>query len=138
MAAETNTDDGIVAINVTPFVDVVLVLLIIFMATANDIASAALTVELPRAAAGGEVVAESVALVLKDDGSLYLNGEPTTPELVAAYCREQSQKSPHIQAVIAADGRARHHQVVSVIDLIKRSGIDRFALNVDPNTTHHP
>lgn len=130
MAQVINDREPIVGINVTPFVDVVLVLLIIFMATSSYINDPAIEVELPEAASGGDVVDPTLALVLAADGKLYLNGDESNAEHIAAYCREHSAKTPNLQAIIAADGRARHAQVVSLIDLVKLNGVHSFALNI--------
>ena len=133
MAAHVGQDDdGIVGINVTPLVDIMLVLLIIFMVASTYIVNPSIEVELPQAAAGGETVETTLALVLQEDGTLYLNGSETTSELVAAKCRELSRNNPATQAVIAADEAARHGQVVALIDLIKTNGITKFAINIEP------
>lgn len=131
MAAATGTDSAITGINVTPFVDVVLVLLIIFMATSSYISNPAIEVDLPQAASGGEAVGTSLALILDKHGKLYLNGEATTEAKLAEHCRAQSQTSPDIQAIISADGASRHSQVVRLIDLVKLNGVKSFALNID-------
>lgn len=131
MAAATGNDGPITSINVTPFVDVVLVLLIIFMATSSYIANPAIEVDLPQAASGGDAVETTLALVLDKNGKLYLNGEPTTEPNLALHCRSASEKDANIQAIIAADGASRHSQVVRLIDLVKLNGVKSFALNID-------
>jgi biopolymer transport protein ExbD len=140
VAALTGADDAdgdglggpLVAINITPFVDVALVLLIIFMATSSALAGAALEVELPQAASGGEAVETTVALALSREGKLFLNGEESDHARVAAYCREAAARNPKVQALIAADGAARHREVVRLIDVVKLNGVSSFALNIDP------
>lgn len=132
MAATTGTDTPITGINITPFVDVVLVLMIIFMATSSYISNPAIEVELPQAASGGETVETSLALVLDKQGKLYLDGEAISDDDLAQRCRVESQKNPKIQAIISADGASRHSQVVHVIDLVKLNGVLSFALNIDP------
>lgn len=132
MAAKTGTSEPFASINVTPFVDVVLVLLIIFMATSNYITNPAIEVELPQAASGGEVVETTLLLVLSREGTLFLNGKEATAQQVGTFCKEASAKNPRLQAVVAADGSARHQQVIALIDLIKQNGISSFALNIDP------
>jgi len=77
-------DELISGINVTPLVDVVLVLLIIFMVTATYIVRAAVEVELPRVAHGGEAAGTILTVVLTRDGKVYLDGvQRTEQELVA-------------------------------------------------------
>jgi biopolymer transport protein ExbD len=125
----------IVGINVTPLVDITLVLLIIFMVTASYIVSPAIKVDLPKAASGTEQSKTTLALTLSKDGALYLNGDRSNDELVVRYIHGELPKNPDLQAIIAADGGVAHRDVIHVIDLVKRSGVHRFAINVDPNMT---
>jgi biopolymer transport protein ExbD len=122
----------IVDINVTPLVDVTLVLLIIFMVTASYIVSPAIKVDLPKAASGSEQTKTTLALTLMKDGALYLNGERSSDGAVAQYIGSELPKNPDLQAIIAADRAVTHGDVVHVIDLVKRAGVHRFAINVDP------
>src|SRR5439155_11855828 len=70
-------EDAITGINVTPLVDITLVLLIIFMVTATYIVKQTIEVELPRAAHGGETVSKTFALVVTKDGKFFLNDVET-------------------------------------------------------------
>ncbi|HEY5088484.1 MAG TPA: biopolymer transporter ExbD, partial [Polyangia bacterium] len=78
MASATRKRGIIAEINVTPLVDIMLVLLIIFMLTANLIAKQAIEVELPRASQSTSLNPTTLAITLTRDGSLYLDGKPTT------------------------------------------------------------
>ena len=122
----------IVGINVTPLVDITLVLLIIFMVTASYIVSPAIKVDLPKAASGTEQAKTTLALTLAKDGALYLNGERSNDELVVRYIHGELPKNPDLQAIIAADRVVPHGDVVHVIDMVKRAGVHKFAINVDP------
>jgi len=119
-------------INVTPLVDITLVLLIIFMVTATYIASGAIKIDLPKAASSGEQTKSTLALSLTKEGALYLNGEKTTDAAVTKFIGETLPRTPDLQAIIAADKVVSHGDVVHVIDLVKRAGVRRFAINVDP------
>jgi biopolymer transport protein ExbD len=125
-------DDGITGINVTPLVDIMLVLLIIFMVASTYIVKPSIEVDLPKAASAGEALEQTLSLALKQDGSLYLNGEPANEDAIAARCREVAKANADAQAIIAADGAATHAQVVRLIDVVKTNGVTKFALNVDP------
>jgi biopolymer transport protein ExbD len=122
----------IVDINVTPLVDITLVLLIIFMVTASYIVSPAIKVDLPKAASGSEQTKTTLALTLMKDGALYLNGERTNDAAVVKYIGGELPGNPDLQAIIAADRVVPHGDVVHIIDLVKRAGVHRFAINVDP------
>src|SRR4051812_34766958 len=124
-------DDGqqmISGINVTPLVDITLVLLIIFMVTATYIASGGIKVDLPKAASGSEPTKTTLALTLTKDGTLYLNGEKTSDAAVSKFIGDTLPKTPDLQAVIAADRVVAHGDVVHLIDLVKRAGVRRFAI----------
>src|SRR5205085_1154309 len=86
-------DDAITGINVTPLVDITLVLLIIFMVTATYIVKQTIEVELPRAAHGGETVNKTFALVVTREGKAFLNGVETDDAgLVAAVQSARSRR----------------------------------------------
>ena len=125
-------DDAIVGINVTPLVDVMLVLLIIFMVASTYIVKNSIEVDLPKAATGGEVLDTTLSIVVTDTSKLFLNGEPATEQSIAKRCQLVSKRDPKAQAIIAADKSTAHGQVVRIIDLVRRNGVQRFAINVDP------
>jgi biopolymer transport protein ExbD len=128
-------DDGgrmITEINVTPLVDIVLVLLIIFMVTTTYIVNPSIKVDLPKAATGSDQSRTSLALTLTKDGALYLNGERSDDGAVTRYIAAELPKNADLQAIIAADRVVPHGNVVHVMDLVKRAGIRKFAINVEP------
>ena len=134
MAAATQENgDGemISGINVTPLVDITLVLLIIFMVTATFVVKQTIEVDLPRAASGGETVGVTLALVLDREGALYLDGTPADPAAPRAALRAALAKDRDAKAGISADKSVSHGQVVEVIDLVKSEGLTRFAINIE-------
>src|SRR5260221_74762 len=96
MAGQIEQDDeGINGINVTPLVDITLVLLIIFMVTASYIVKETIEIELPRAAHGGETVQKTFALLVTKDGKTYLNGAPVDESgLVTAVQQLKAARAP--------------------------------------------
>jgi len=138
MAAQSSADadEMISGINVTPLVDVVLVLLVVLMVTASYIASHAIPVDLPKGATG-EATASLLAVSVTRDGAMYLDGKPVDDATFRARVREAHEKDRDVRAVIAADGGSAHRDVVRVIDLLRREQVTRFALNVDPDVEHH-
>src|SRR5215467_1545195 len=98
----------IVDINVTPLVDITLVLLIIFMVTASYIVQPALRVELPHAATGEDTVKTTLSLELEKDGTLSLNGTKASEDEVKAFIAKALPVKPDLQAVIAADKAVAH------------------------------
>lgn len=133
--AAQGDEDMITGINVTPLVDIILVLLIIFMATANIIAKPAIQVELPEASTGQATEATTLSLTLTKTGEIYLNGATTDEAALRAYLPTVAKTDPKVQAIIAADKEVSHGQVIRIIDLIRQLGIYKFALNIDPTMT---
>ena len=132
-------DDGLNEINVTPLVDVMLVLLVIFLVASVYIVKDAIEVELPKAASGSEVVETTLSIVIDKKGALYLNGEPSDESRIAHACQSTARKSPNAQASIAADDNVRHGAVIRVIDVVRTNGLERFALNVkSPKASDQP
>lgn len=132
-------DDGVLAsINVIPFVDIVLVLLVVFMLTSATIVKAQLKVELPKAATGGAAVATTINLMVTKGGELSVNGTARTKEEAAAYVRGEAARDPKTQAVISADTGVEYGKVVELIDLVKQNGVTAFALDVERTTPAEP
>lgn len=136
MAGAANSDDDelISAINVTPLVDIVLVLLIVLMVTSNYLVNKSINVELPKASTG-EATTPTLSISLDVAGKLYLDGQGIDEanlqqRIHAAYAADKD-----VKAVISADGRVTHAQVVSVIDLLRREKVTKFAINTSPMET---
>ena len=66
------------------------------------------------------------------------HGEPTTIDGIAAKCREVIKKDANAQAIIAADKATPHGDVVAIIDLIRRNGVLKFAINIEPQALEAP
>ncbi len=128
---EEGGDDVIAAINVTPLVDITLVLLIIFMVTATYVVREAIQVDLPRAASAGEAVGPTLAFALDREGKLFLDGEPATVDAARRAVRAALARSPEARALISADRSVSHGRVIEVIDLVKQEGLTRFAIDVE-------
>jgi biopolymer transport protein ExbD len=132
MAGRVGNDDEMMSdINVTPFVDIVLVLLIILMVTSTEIVRAAIQVDLPQAASGGETVETTLNILITKDGQFFLDGIPATEQEIVDEVRREKADNPKLQAVIAADREVAYDKVVRAIDLVKENGVTSFALNVD-------
>ena len=131
-------DAGITDINVTPFVDVVLVLLVVFIVTAKLIVSRGVEVDPPKASAGGEVNSTlRVSLKWIADGKPcdpYVNGDRfTSDDDAIARIRTIAASTAKPKAVIAGDRRCVYDGVMHLIDLVKKAGVTGIALeNVVP------
>jgi biopolymer transport protein ExbD len=132
MGSASNGNDGIITgINVTPLVDVVLVLLVILMVTAGYIVSQTIPVELPKGATG-ETVSSTLAISVDESGKVYLDAQLADEKELRQRIQRARKADADTRAVIAADGRTDHRFVVGVIDLLRQEGVNRFAINVQP------
>ena len=128
----TRDDDEMISgINVTPLVDITLVLLIIFMVTATYIVREAIEVDLPRAAHAGEATGTTLAVVLTKEGAIYVDGVKRSEAELARRTREAVANDKETRAIISADRAALHGAVIRVIDVVKGEGVSRFAINIE-------
>lgn len=118
------------AINVTPFVDVVLVLLVIFVVTAPMIMKDTLGIKLPKSASTDGKGLTSIGIAVTRQGQILFNGEMVSETLLGTKVKETLARNPEAQALISADGDAKHSDVVRAIDLLKTSGMNRFAFEI--------
>jgi biopolymer transport protein ExbD len=131
MAHSTQSDDAITGINVTPLVDITLVLLIIFMVTAKLIAGQGVPLDLPKAATAG--VTQTVLTVeIGDHGNVSVNGQSVADRPAL----EQKAKSalgddPALRALISASARASHGTVLQVMDSLRKVGLSKIAFAAD-------
>ena len=146
MAASVNMGDGgggnddlpIAEINVTPFVDVVLVLLVIFMVTAPALVKDVIGVQLPKAASSDEKVMQTLGIAVTRQGQILVNGAPMEQAGLEAEAKRILAQSPEAQAIISADSEAKHGDVVKAIDWVKGAGISKFALQIERATAAPP
>jgi biopolymer transport protein ExbD len=132
--AQKDDDEMITAINVTPLVDVVLVLLIILMVTATAIVSKTIQMELPEAKTGENTPQnQTLAVSLAKDGGLFLDAEKVDVETLRAKVRAAHASNADVRAIIAADGAVAHSSVVKIIDLLRQENVTKFAINVKPS-----
>src|ERR1700759_597788 len=136
MAGAANSDDDeiISAINVTPLVDIVLVLLIVLMVTSSYLVNKSINVELPKASTG-EATNPTLSSSLDVAGKLYLDGQATEEAALQQRIHAAYKADHDVKAVISADGRVTHAQVVAVIDLLRREKVTKFAINTSPLET---
>jgi biopolymer transport protein ExbD len=132
VAASTRQNGEIISgINVTPLVDVVLVLLIVLMVAASYTVSQALPVELPEAQTGESTPSAPLAITIEADGVLHLDGSPLSRDALRDRVRQYRVQGGK-NAVVAADGATAHRAVVGLIDLLRSEGVTQFAINVAP------
>jgi biopolymer transport protein ExbD len=127
------TGGAITNINVTPLVDITLVLLIVFMVTAKLIVShVALPVDLPKAATGNDVQ-EILSVVLATSGATQVNGGTVAgDDDILPLARTAQAGNGDLRAVIKADGDVPHRRVMHVLDLLRQAGVSKIGFGVTP------
>lgn len=120
-------------INVTPLVDIVLVLLIIFIVTAKLVVSPSVPLDLPKASKSEELqTIFSVAVPVT--GSMQLDGAPIADAELGAKAKAALARDPELRAVIQADKDVSHGRVMAVLDTLKVAGLSRVAFGAVPGT----
>jgi biopolymer transport protein ExbD len=127
MAAGKLDDDDISAINVTPLVDVVLVLLVIFMITAPVLYHGALDVNLPEAGSGEVPARPPLEVVMDRDGAVQVEDRWMTQEQLGEWVARHRCDA----AMILADRKVEHGKVITLIDILKSRGVRKFSFGVE-------
>lgn len=128
-----NSRNGIIAgINVTPLVDITLVLLIIFIVTAKIMVAPAVPMDLPRSSQSKEVQVV-LSILLPKEGPILVNGSAVADDATLTERAKQALVGqPNVRAVIQADGDVPHRRVIAVLDAVKRAGVARIAFGALP------
>ena len=125
---DDESSGAITDINVTPFVDVVLVLLVVFIVTAKLIVARGVDIDKPKAATGGEVQS-TLRVSVSQDGQLYVNGDKFDDDVKAiARIKEIAATTSKPKAIIAGDRKSAYGGVMRAIDLVQQAGVTAIAL----------
>lgn len=130
MHAEGDSDGPITSINITPLVDVVLVVLIIFMATAPMISRRAMNVEVPRVEKSDKAATDALAVALNGKRELTLSGEPTTLEDLKKVLSAATAAKPDQPVTLSADKTLPYGEVADLLDAVRSSGVKKLGLEV--------
>lgn len=126
-------DDAISEINVTPFVDVALVLLVIFMVTAGMMIRQGVKIELPQAATAETLSSQkSLNILVTVDGQIVLDGEAVEKEALQQRGKAALDEGKAVVAMISADKGVVYSYVVGVMDALRSVGVNDFALQLEP------
>ncbi|MDD2901086.1 MAG: biopolymer transporter ExbD [Syntrophales bacterium] len=118
-------------INMTPFVDIVLVILIIFLLTATVLLPRTFSIALPKATQAEKMEKVPIIISLDAEGKIAINGVRLAQEgdFDRVFCTQMHDKEP--QAIIAADKQVRHGRLMEVIDNLKRLKVQRIGIEVE-------
>ncbi|TGN14503.1 ExbD/TolR family protein [Leptospira ilyithenensis] len=123
-------DEEIGSINITPMVDVILVLLVIFMVTANFLKKESININLPKVAAADPNVAESTQVALTKDGKILLEGKDTTIPSLVKHLEREAKIRPNMRLTLSADERLPYGKITETMGMIRKAGVTRIALSV--------
>jgi|TARA_B110000483_G_C17730344_1_gene364459 biopolymer transport protein TolR len=117
-------------INVVPYIDVMLVLLVIFMVTAPMTNPG--VVDLPKVGQSLKQQVAPIVISIKKDASTEIKGKRYKKDDLLAYVKESLDKNPEQSVVIAADKKVQYQEVISVMDLLKQNAINKVGLLLKP------
>ena len=129
---QVKSNDGFVSeINIVPFVDVVLVILIIFLVISPTFIKPGFDIHLPKAQTAKRPENVKVILSIDIEGLFYINQKPVGGKELNEKLKKMVEKNKDMKAVIAADKDVAHGNVISLIDLVRKAGIRKFAVSVE-------
>lgn len=127
-----NNDELITGINITPMVDVMLVLLVIFMVTAPAMLVSAIKVELPSAKTAEAVRERDMGVVIDKEGIWYLNGTKIERKALGARLLKLIASGVDPVVLVSADRATTHGEVIALLDYLRQNGVTKFAINTAP------
>ena len=131
MATVFDDDEEIISgINITPFVDIILVVLIIFMLATPVIMNPGIKVNLPQASSGESTTPSRLTISISKNGAVFLNGKVLPQDKIRQEIQKIVKENPNSQAILAADQDVPHGTVIRVLDQIRAAGIKKFAISI--------
>jgi biopolymer transport protein ExbD len=132
-------DEAITGINVTPLVDITLVLLIIFMVTTKIVLNQTVPLDLPKAATGTSDVQTVFSIILSTDGRVLVDSNQiANDDAILPMARTAQTQHPDLRVVIKADSAVTHGRVIHVLDLLKQAHVSKIAFGVSPTSAAAP
>ena len=134
-AANGRTQSSLADINITPFVDVVLVLLIIFMVTAPVLQSG-IEVNVPKTRMVKEITEERLVITINKEQRVFLGNDPININEIGNKLRQKVRDPQHQSIFVRADEDVPFGAFATVMDAVKRSGITNVSIVTQPLDTH--
>jgi biopolymer transport protein ExbD len=125
-----NEDNEISNINITPMVDVMLVLLVIFMVTANFLKKESININLPKVGASDPNVAQSIQIALTKEGKILMEGVEVDQEKLISKLSWESKFRPNMRVTLSADERLPYGTIAKIMGNVRKAGVFRIALSV--------
>jgi len=118
-------------INITPFTDVILVLLIIFMITTPMLLQPGIKINLPKSQTAEHEDTANIEVLISKEGYVSINGKQINDTLIESTMQSLLSATPDKPIVIKGDKDVKYESVIKFVDMAKRAGASRFALAVD-------
>jgi biopolymer transport protein ExbD len=126
-----NSEEAIAEINIVPFVDIILVVLIIFMVTAPLVLKPAIDVSLPQASSGeAKETEKNLDVIISATGEIYINGKQGDLEMLKEQAGATAKVAVDSGAILNADKAVTLEKLTEVIDTIKLAGIKKVAFSI--------
>lgn len=134
-ASNTGSEEEISGINVTPLVDIMLVLIIIIMVTAEFTRYRTIPISLPKVkAAAVKREPHKVAITIKTDGNIYWNDKKIKKiQTLPSRLRTAKRLHPDVAVILRAEGKTEYSNLLDILDQVKLAGISKVGLAVDSN-----
>jgi biopolymer transport protein ExbD len=121
-----------VALDLTPLIDVVLMLVIFFMLTTTFVVGTGINVDLPQGQAVQQPRESDAVITMTKEGRLYFQDERVSLEKLRSALEQTFRQQPGVRLVIRADTQVQHGQVVEIMDIAKLIGIEKLAIATAP------
>jgi biopolymer transport protein ExbD len=121
-----------VTLDLTPLIDVVLMLVIFFMLTTTFVLSPGVQVDLPQGSSLQQPRESDAIITITKDGAVYFQDAQVSLETLQAVLQRAKAQQPRLRVVIKADTLVQHGRVVEVMDMAKLVGIERLAIATAP------
>ena len=121
-----------VTLDLTPLIDVVLMLVIFFMLTTTFVLSPGVQVDLPQGSSLQQPRESDAMITITKDGAVYFQDAQVSLETLQAVLQRAKAQQPRLRVVIKADTLVQHGRVVEVMDMAKLVGIERLAIATAP------
>jgi biopolymer transport protein ExbD len=115
-------------INITPFTDVVLVLLIIFMIASPILVSGALNIKLPVASTSETVIKKNIEVFINDKNEIYVNNKIVPVNQLETILKTEYSIKNNSEVIINGDANITHGSFIHILDIVKRSGATKLLI----------
>jgi biopolymer transport protein ExbD len=119
-------------LDMTPLINIVLLLLIFFVFSSNFISQQGINVDLPKVGLSAINGTGDIIIILTADDKIYFNNEPTTFDGLGRRIKRLYSKNPDASIIIKADSTSKHGSLIKVMNIVQKSGIKKIAIAAEP------